>query len=79
MIEQLASKTSNPPFSNSVLPGAAVAGTYGTDPRGVEELTHLGAELRVSIEDQGIGPRRLPEMLREVVARPIHWSGARSR
>ena len=52
MIEQIVSKTSNPPFVNSILPGAAVAGMYGRDPRRAEKLMHLDAELRISIEDQ---------------------------
>ena len=52
MIEQIVSKTSNPSFGNSILPGAAVAGMYGRDPRRVEKLMHLDAELRISIEDQ---------------------------
>ena len=52
MIKQIVSKTSNPSFGDSILPGAAVAGMDGRDPRRVEKLMQLDAELRISIEDQ---------------------------
>lgn len=67
MIEQFVAEGSNSSFCDSVLPRASIARPHGKNSARVQEIEHLGAKLRVAIEDEILVLRtfgeRFPQLL----------------
>ena len=58
MIQKISATTSNPAFRHSILPGTSETNPLGFDATGYQQIRHILAELRISIQSRiAVGTR----------------------
>ena len=71
MIEKLLAAAADPAFREPVLPRRLHAGALRRQPRGLEELNHIGIEFRIVVENDVPVRNRIGERLAELLHDPL--------
>jgi hypothetical protein len=71
VVEKLSSAASDPSFRNSILPGTSKTDPLGLDATGYQQISHILAELRISIQNRIAVRTRI----RECFPQLLHYPG----